>query len=123
VGIGLNYLDTYALVEIGKNNPNYSSISKQDFQVCDVILCEFYGVTLRDFGKEKADEWFTRLSPYSESTTLPILIEAVRFRQENKPLNLSFWDVVGYMHARSKNGVFVTGDKGFEKLPHVKYIK
>jgi hypothetical protein len=123
VGIGLNYLDTYALVEIGNDSPNYSVVKKQDYKLCDITLCEFYGIMLRDFGEKTADDWLMRLAPASEPTSLDVLIEAVKFRQAHKSLNLSFWDAVGYQHALSNHGIFVTGDKAFEKLPHVKYVK
>jgi predicted nucleic acid-binding protein len=119
----MNYLDTYALVEIGADSPPYHSIKQSEFRLCDIILAEFYWVLIRDGKKDEAEEWLNRLRPYSEPTPLEVLIEAVQFRLSHRLLNLSFPDVVGYVHAISKNGIFVTGDKGFERLPHVKYVK
>lgn len=119
----MNYLDTYALIEIGLDNPAYASIKKDDFLVCDTILAEFYWVFIREGKKSEADEWVSRLRPYSESTPLDILLDAVEFRLSHRALNFSFPDAVGYIHAKSNHGTFVTGDKSFEKLPHVKYVK
>ncbi len=118
----MNYLDTYALIEIGLDNPNYRSTREEDFRVCDVTLAEFHFVNLRE-GKKDAEEWTMKIRPHSEPTSLDWMIEAVEFRAAHRSLNLSFPDVVGYIHARKNNGVFVTGDKAFEKLPHVKYVK
>ena len=117
------YLDTYALMEIDKGNPNYSSLRSAEFKICDITLCEFYGVVLREQGRWKADDWLNKLSPFSESSNLLVLTESVRYRSENKSLNLSFPDAVGYVHSKTNHGTFVTGDKSFEKLPHVKYVK
>ncbi len=119
----LNYLDTYALFEIGRDNPRYAFVFRFDFRVCDIILSEFYWVLLREGRDQEAENWLGRIRSFSESTPLPLLIEAVKFRSENKSLNLSFPDAVGYIHAKANHGTFVTGDKSFEKLPHVKYVK
>ena len=117
------FLDTYALVEIGKKNLAYESIAKSPFHLCDIILCEFFGIILREYNPELAEQWVAKLSPYASPTPFPILLEAVKFRRKNRNLNLSFFDAVGYMHAVKNNGIFVTGDKAFENMPHVKYIK
>lgn len=119
----MNFLDTYALVEIGLDNPSYRAVLQNDFRVCDIILAEFYWVLIREGKKGEAEVWLNKLRPHSELTSLEGLIEAVQFRLAHRSANLSFPDAVGYTHARSKNGTFVTGDKSFEKLPHVKYIK
>jgi len=44
-------------------------------------------------------------------------------KKENKKKNLSFFDCAGYIFARENNYKFVTGDKEFENLPNVEYIK
>lgn len=94
-----------------------------DFKICDITLSEFYGVVLREQGVEKADYWLNKLKPVSEPSDLTIFVDSVRYRFENKSLNLSFPDAAGYIHAKKNHGTFVTGDKSFEKLPHVKYVK
>ena len=54
---------------------------------------------------------------------LKILINAMKFRRENKSQNFSFFDCVGYLYAKEVNVKFVTGDKEFRNLPHVEFIK
>ena len=119
----MNYLDTYALFEIGRDNPDYDSIANSEFKICDITLAEFYGVLLLEGRKNEADYFLQKLQTRSESTPLFLLIEAVQFRYGKKSLNFSFPDAVGYVHARSNGGTFVTGDKSFKKLAHVKYVK
>ena len=36
---------------------------------------------------------------------------------------ISFFDAVGYVYSRENNYKFVTGDKEFEKLPNVQFMK
>ncbi len=110
-------------MEINKKNPHYVEIKSTPFKVCDITLSEFYGVVLREQGLQRADYWLDNLKPFSEPTSLELLTGAIRFRHENKSLNLSFPDAVGYIHSKTNHGTFVTGDKSFEKLTHVKYIK
>ena len=116
-------LDTYALVEIKKGSPNYASLLSMEFVITDLTLVEFYAVLLREEGQKSADYWWGRLTTRSEPVPLHILIEAVRFRHKHRKRRISFFDAVGYSYAIAKNMVFVTGDKGFEKLPHVDFRK
>lgn len=118
------YLDTYALYENGlKQSPAFDDIFNSSYMLCELILCEFYGIILRELGRDQAQKWLSKLLPLAEPTPFNVLLEAIEFRQTKKKLNLSYFDCVGYLHAISNNGIFVTGDKAFEHLPNVKYIK
>ena len=43
-------LDTYVLWEIAIGNPKFIHYLEEDFVVNDLILAEFYGIFLREFG-------------------------------------------------------------------------
>jgi predicted nucleic acid-binding protein len=116
-------LDTYALMEIMNGNPKFILFLNSDFVISDITLAEFYGVLLREQGEEIAEKWFNDLESFSESPTLYILIEGVKFRYKNKHKNFSFPDAVGYIFAKENNFTFVTGDKEFEGLESVEFIK
>lgn len=116
-------LDTYALMEIMNANPKFAHYLNLNFVIADITLAEFYGVILREHGEEKADFWIKKLENYAEQTTLAILIEAVKFRHKNKEKNLSWVDAIGYIFAKQNNHLFVTGDKEFEGVESVEYVK
>lgn len=116
-------LDTYALVEISKGNPDFADILNQDFVILDLILTEFYGVLLREQNEEIANLWYKRLESYVKTAHLKTIIKAVKYRQENKKQNLSFFDCVGYMFALDNNMKFVTGDKEFKDKIGVEFVK
>ncbi len=116
-------LDTYALIEIKLGNPKFIIYGKYDFIITDITLAEFYSVILREEGEEKADYWVKKLEKYSVNVEKEILIEAVKFRQKHKKSNISFFDAVGYIFSLKKGYKFVTGDKEFEKLNNVEFIK
>lgn len=116
-------LDTYALAEIAEGNPKFVAYLSCEFVVTDLTLTEFFGVLLREYGEPTAQYWLRKLEPYCKKTDLPTLIEAAKFRQMNRKRNISFFDAVGYVYAVRNNCLFVTGDKEFEKVPQVEFVK
>ncbi|HJX50005.1 MAG TPA: PIN domain-containing protein [Candidatus Nanoarchaeia archaeon] len=116
-------LDTYALIEISKGNPKFAEYLKSIFILSDLTLAEFYGVLLREEGESVADYWTKKLEKYSLPASKEVLIEAIKFRYENRRLNLSFFDAVGYIFSLKNGCLFVTGDKEFEKFTNVEFIK
>lgn len=117
------FLDTYILVEISLDNPKFQRFFNAEFVINDLTLAEFYHVLLRNADEKTADLWFDKLSPHSRPVSREILKEAVKFRRQNRKKELSFFDATGYIFAL-KNGLkFVTGDKEFEHLPNVEFVK
>ena len=116
-------LGTYALIEIAKGNPKFAEYSNFHFIITDLILAEFYSVLLREEGGKVADYWFRKLEGYSVPVNKEILIDAIKFRHENKKANISFFDAVGYIFSLKNGYFFVTGDKEFEKFRNVEFKK
>tara|TARA_B100000315_G_scaffold260633_1_gene323588 strand:+ start:9213 stop:9575 length:363 start_codon:yes stop_codon:yes gene_type:complete len=116
-------LDTYALVELAKDNPKFTHYNKREFVTTDITLAEFYNIMMRDFNEQTADYWFKKISPNSKFVSKEILIEAVKFRRQNKEKNLSFFDCVGYVYTKISKLRFLTGDKEFEGMSNVEFVK
>lgn len=116
-------LDTYALVEISKENPKFAEYLNSDFVLTDLTLAEFYLVVLREEGEIVADFWFKKLERYSLPVSKELLIEAIKFRYENRKTNISFFDAVGYIFSIKNGYFFVTGDREFKDLPGVEFKK
>lgn len=115
--------DTYALMEIARDNPIFTKFNREPFVIADITLAEFYGVMLREFNGQTADYWFSKMSPFAQQTPKELLRAAVKFRYENKAKNLSFFDAVGYIFAVKNGHKFLTGDKEFEGLPDILFVK
>ena len=116
-------LDTYAIVEIYLGNEKFSEYLNVDFVINDFTLAEFYGVLLKEYGESEADLWLRKLERYSLQVSIKILIEAIKFRQEHKKQNISFFDAIGYIFSVKNGYYFVTGDKEFENFPNVEFKK
>lgn len=117
------YLDTYALVEIYKENPKFSGYLTSNFVINDLTLAEFYLFLLKEEGETTADFWSKKLEFYSSSVSRETILEAVKFRYNHRKQDISFFDAVGYIFSVKSGCLFVTGGKEFEGLPHVEVIK
>ena len=78
MGPGLKCLDTYALVEIDKENPKFAQYTKEDFVLTGETLAEFYWVLMRDVNRSVADFWHKKLLPFSVSVAPDLLVRAMR---------------------------------------------
>ena len=116
-------LDTYALVEIAKGNPKFVNYLNSAFVLNDLTLAEFYLVLLREDGEKVADYWFKKLERYSLPVSKELLIEAIKFRYENRKTDISFFDAVGYIFSLNNRYLFVTGNKEFKKFANVEFKK
>lgn len=116
-------LDAYALVEIALGNEKFTKYLDKQFVIPDLILAEFYGVELRVNNEATANYWYRKLSAHAASLPKEVLIRGVKFRFANKEKNLSFFDAVGYVFAKKRGLLFVTGDKEFEGLDGVLFVK
>lgn len=115
-------LDTYPLIEIAVGNEKFASLLNEDIVITDITIAEFYYVILRKYDVATADFWYRKFSPYCVPVTKEILIKAVKFRQSNKKLDLSFFDCVGYIFAMENNYKFLTGGEEFKGFNNVVYI-
>lgn len=114
-------LDTYALMEIYLGNVKFAEYLNIEFVINDLTLAEFYGVLSKEYGEGEAELWLKKLERYSVQIERDILIEAIKFRQEHKKQNLSFFDAAGYIFSIKNRYNFVTGDKEFKDLPNVEF--
>ncbi|MBI3051079.1 hypothetical protein HYY74_01340 [Candidatus Woesearchaeota archaeon] len=116
-------LDTYALMEIQLANPKFAQLTDEEFTITEWTLTEFYRVLLRENISPAARYWVNKFIPFCSHVPMPILLNAIDFRSQNKKRELSIFDCVGYIFSRDKNYKFVTGDKEFENMPGVLFIR
>ena len=120
----MNYFfDTYAIIEIIKQNPNYRIYINEEATITIFNLAEIYWSVLNDFGEEKADIVFTGYKKAVVEIDDATLKDAIKFRKKHKNKDLSYTDCIGYMYAIKNNLIFLTGDKEFENMPNVEFVK
>jgi predicted nucleic acid-binding protein len=119
----LYYADTYALIEILRGNPNYRKYTA--LITSEFNLLELAYALVRDFDEE------TALNTLREvRRAVPVVkpsdedyVEAAKLRLTFKKRNLSLIDALGYTIAKNLKVKFLTGDKQFEDLENVEYVK
>lgn len=119
------FLDTYALIEIAKQNPDYRDYAMNPIEAGTTIfnIMEIHFYYLKNFGNEEAERIYNLVSPLLISTDDDIIKDANKFKLANLKKRLSFTDCIGYIASLKLNLKFVTGDYVFKGLNNVEFIK
>jgi len=117
------FFDSYAAIEIIKGNSIYSKYSNQEGAITIFNLAEIYWAVLRDFNEIIANNIYEKYKLFVVEIDDEILKEAIKFRIKHKKRDLSYADCIGYIYALKNDLVFLTGDKEFEKLKNVEFVK
>ncbi len=115
------FFDSYAIIELVKQNPNYFKYLDEDIILTKFNLAEVYYAILRDFGKEKAKEVHEHVKNNVVDFNDEILFHAMEFKLKNKKKNYSYADAIGYSYALQNKLIFLTGDKQFKDMKNVEY--
>jgi predicted nucleic acid-binding protein len=117
------FLDSYALLEIVKENQNYKKFQETTNFTSIMNLLEVHYIISRDFGAEKADEIILEFKKISVDVNFKDILDASRFRIKNLKKKLSYIDCLGYSIAINRNLIFLTGDKEFKDMENVEFVK
>ncbi len=120
----MNYFfDTYAIIEILKNNRAYRKYVKLPIVTSILNIGELYYHLLKEFGRDYAMIWYNLLKKNIITIDADTIIVAMEFRYRNIKKKLSFIDCVGYILALKEDLPFLTGDEEFKGLPNVEFVK
>ena len=119
------FLDTYAIIEFLKSNKSYVKYFKQRNITIRLNLMELYYKSLRDFGKELADKFYSMFLTFVVDFNDDAIKEAMEFRLKMRKdgKDFSYTDAIGYIVAKKNKVKFLTGDNEFKGLPNVKFVK
>lgn len=116
------FFDSYAVIELLKENPAYERFEEEEVIITVFNLAEIYWhVLLAD--EKNAEMIYEKFKKGVVSFDDEVLKEAIKFRKANKKKNLSYADCVGYIYAKKHNMKFLTGDKEFQHLENVEFMK
>ena len=117
------FFDTYSIIELLKQNPNYQNYKFSEGVFTIFNLAELYYCVLRDYDEKKADEVYEQYKDFVVEIEDRVLKEAMKFRKEHKKKDFSYADSIGYVYAKMNNMKFLTGDKEFEGMSNVEFVK
>ncbi len=117
------FFDTYALFEIVHENKDYSYYLNVGVITTKLNLMELHYRLLFLYGKKIAETAFSRFLPFVIDISDEIIKESNFFKLFNKNKNLSYIDCLGYTISKAMNIKFLTGDKEFNGLDNVEFVK
>ena len=117
------FFDTYAIIEIIKGNKNYEKYKNYNIVVTKLNLFELYYNLTRDYGEEHAKIFFETYYNFIIDFNKNTIINAAKMRLFFKKQHMSMADCIGYMTAKRFGIKFLTGDKEFEFLSDVEFVK
>ena len=118
------FFDTYAFFEIIEGNQNYQRFTTGVAIITTKLnLMELYYGLLLKYDEKTAEKYYNRLTRFVVNVDDEIIKEAMKFRLLYKKRNLSYADCIGYILARKHGVKFLTGDKEFENIEYVKFVK
>lgn len=118
------FFDTYALYEIIGGNLNYQRFtSKVGIITTKLNLMEFYYGLLKEHNRQEADKYYDLFVEYAVDIDDETIKQAMVFKLLNKNKKLSYVDCLGYILAKKRGVKFLTGDKEFEEMENVEFVK
>lgn len=117
------FFDSYAIIEIIKGNINYLNYADAIIIITQLNLFEVYYGILREGTEYDADLFMRKYRQYVLDYDESVIKNAAKFRLEYKKRNLSMTDCIGYCLAKKWGIKFLTGDKEFERMEQVEFVK
>ena len=117
------FFDSYAIIEILNGNLPYLKFKEVKVVTGILNIGEVYHGMLKKNGKEAADNWFNNFHFELVEITPDVMVQSVYFRHINRKNDISLADSVGYKLSLKHNLKFLTGDRQFENMPNVEFVK
>ncbi len=119
----MHFFDTYALWELIKGNSSYEKYSQEKIFCSIFNIYEFYTTLRKDFDEKTARKFMNVLEDCNVEITIGNVIEAIEMKKKNNKLNFSFIDCLGYIKAKELRIMFLTGNKEFQGMDNVEFVK
>lgn len=120
------FYDSYAVIAYLSDNPNYRAYFEENNGVLTKLnLIEVCYRTMELHGQEAAEDVVKSLASYLIDFSQSDIVAAMKLRLTLKKegLNISYTDALGYYLALKNKLKFLTGDKAFEGLECVEFVK
>ena len=118
------FIDSYAMYELAQGAENYKEYFSDVAVITTIMnLYELYYALMRENLPLVAESFFDRFLSVCVKIEPNAIKESALFRLQNKKMDLSYVDALGYITAKNHGAIFLTGDDAFKKLPNVEFVK
>ena len=120
------FYDSYAVIAYLSDNPKYRSyFEDSDGVLTKLNLIEICYGTTELYGEEAAAQVVKTIAKYTIDFGQADIVGSMKLRLKLKKAghNISYADALGYYLALKHKLKFLTGDKEFEELDNVEFVK
>ena len=117
------FLDTFAIMEIIKGNESYAKHLDSELFTSLLNLYEMYYNLLKVMDEKESKDKFFQFKQFLTPINDSHIFLASEFRRKSARLKLSYVDALGYSIAKEEGMKFLTGDRAFEGLDNVEFVK
>jgi|SRR3989344_4440909 len=117
------FFDSYAIIEIIKGNENYRGYINSIILTTKLNIFEVFYALLKDVSEKEANFFLDKYYEFVIDFNEEIIKKASKFRLQYKKRNLSMTDCIGYILAKEWRVKFLTGDREFEDMENVEFVK
>ena len=117
------FFDSYAIIELISGNTKYEKFKDAIIITNSLNISEVFYSLLLKIEEATARKIINQINFELVEITPQISMESAIFKFKNKNKKLSYADCIGYICSIQNNLLFLTGDKEFENLPNVEFVK
>lgn len=117
------FFDTYAFYEIYEGNENYKKYEGCGIVTTKLNLFEIYLTILRDYGENDAEKIFNNYYEFVKDFNGNVIKGAAELKVKLNRRDLSMTDCIGYCAAKYLGIKFLTGDRQFQDMENVEFVK
>ncbi len=117
------FFDTYAFYEIIKENKNYEKYLSTRIVTTKLNIFELYFGFLKNKNVDLAEISLNKYYQFAVDFDEEVIKEAAKLKNKLNKRDISITDCIGYELAKQIGIKFLTGDKEFENLYNVEFVK
>ncbi len=117
------FFDSYAFFEILRGSNDYESYKKFGIITTKLNIFELYLGVLRDVDENSAEENLNKYYPFVVDFDESVIKDAAKLKHKLNKRDLSMTDCIGYVLSKRLGIKFLTGDKQFENMENVEFVK
>ena len=117
------FFDSYACIEIILGNENYKKYMQAEMVFTKLNVYEVFLALLKKLGEKEANSFIEKTERNVVDFDKEVIKAAAKMRLWYNKSDVSMADCIGYMVAKKMNIRFLTGDREFEHMDNVEFVK
>ena len=115
------FFDTYAFFEVINGNHNYKPYTEAEVITTIFNLAELNYNLKKEKDKKIVDDYTDKYSKFVVEVNIEDIKRAMDFKTMHRKLSIP--DAIGYIIAKKHDVKFLTGDKDFEDMENVEFVR